>query len=1002
MVAMSEARPGPLSGAPNVFISSTSEDLKEYRERAMKAAVAAELRPVMNEDFEASGARTPLAECMARVGRCDVLVAIVAHRYGWKPKGGRGKSITWLECEEAIRCGREVLAFIVDDNHEWPAHFRDSHQAHAVKQRAKASKELRAELDRDLERLAAFKKWLAARRIRATFGSPDEFQRKVEAALREWLRRPASVPPKADPGRYLGQLREECSWIDIRGLQVGTGRAHRFPIEELYIPLAMAAAPDREHAKMPERREVPLEQALAHRHLVVVGDPGSGKTTFLRHVALARVRETESRKSADFPIFIRIAELLEHIRRRPGSNLAEDSPMWLIDFLAWRSKEFNQGLDQDFFRQKCENGPAIVMLDGLDEAPNTRERETAVRLFEKATRAFRNCRFVVSTRPLSYAGRGVLAGFETAAIEPLEAPAIHTFLERWCAALFPESAAAAKKHQAELTGALRSVPEIRRMARNPVMLTALAVVHWNERRLPEQRADLYESILNWLARSRDMRAGRASADRCLQLLQQLALAMQAAPQGRRVQIEKGEAANALARWFESPVQALAFLEQEEVDSGIVVSRGTELRFWHLTFQEYLAARAIGGMEEAEQRALLLCEDAIYRIEWREMVLLLAGVLCGRQGPGKVNGLFRAVLDRLGANPSVAVHAKCAGLLGRMVNDLKPLGYSPADPRYRYVMAAVLGIFEKERSRQIEFKIRLEAAEALGQAGDPRLDGPNWILIKGKRGLKDFEIGKYPVTVAEYRHFVDDGGYGDERWWNAGGFGRTTAPEGWDDQQDHPNRPVVGVSWHEACGYVAWAGVRLVSDKEWEWAARGPASRKYPWGNEEPDATRANSSETGPKQVTLVGLYPCGSTPEGVEDMAGNVWEWVENWSDERRMYKVLRGGSGDLDASYLRSSYRYYNEPEFRLSDGGFRVAREVSFDSPFFFLDTGAKPRSKSFLRSLRTPPGRRCGGIIAVPVAAASKTHWLQCLAEKSVCHRSDLRLAPRIPPRRITRHS
>ncbi len=201
----------------------------------------------------------------------------MAHRYGGKPKGGRGKSITWLECEEAVRCGLEVLAFMVDDNYSWPEHFKDSYQAQAVKQRAHAGKALRSELDRDLERLAAFKRWLNGRRMRATFGSADDFQRKGEAALGEWLRRPTPPPPKADPSQYLEQLREQCSWIDIRGLQVGTGKAHRFPIEELYIPLTMAAAPGRERAEMAERRAVPLEEALAHRRLVVVGDPGSGK-----------------------------------------------------------------------------------------------------------------------------------------------------------------------------------------------------------------------------------------------------------------------------------------------------------------------------------------------------------------------------------------------------------------------------------------------------------------------------------------------------------------------------------------------------------------------------------------------------------------------------------------------------------------------------------------------------------------------------------------------------
>jgi hypothetical protein len=169
----------------------------------------------------------------------------------------------------------------------------------------------------------------------------------------------------------------------------------------------------------------------------------------------------------------------------------------------------------------------------------------------------------------------VLTGFHTAQIEPLEAAGITIFLKHWCDQLFPESAEAAKNHLDELDQALRDRAEIRRMARNPVMLTALAVVHWNERRLPAQRADLYECILKWLLEARQRRPGRESGKRCLELLQSLALAMQQHPKGRLVQAEKSWAASVVPQ---------AFLEQEEVDSGIIASRGSELRFWHLTFQ----------------------------------------------------------------------------------------------------------------------------------------------------------------------------------------------------------------------------------------------------------------------------------------------------------------------------------------------------------------------------------------------------------------------------------
>jgi hypothetical protein len=86
------------------------------------------LFPEMMEYFTASGKHKPLAECLAKVSECDVLVVIVAHRYGWKPPGQRGKSVTWLECLEAERQGKEVIAFLVDEKSEWPENFRDRHR----------------------------------------------------------------------------------------------------------------------------------------------------------------------------------------------------------------------------------------------------------------------------------------------------------------------------------------------------------------------------------------------------------------------------------------------------------------------------------------------------------------------------------------------------------------------------------------------------------------------------------------------------------------------------------------------------------------------------------------------------------------------------------------------------------------------------------------------------------------------------------------------------------
>src|SRR5205814_1225918 len=111
-----------------VFISSTSEDLKLFREAARDAAIRAGFEPVMMEYFNAQGEHAPYKACMEKVVGCDVVVAIVAHRYGWAPpdqpgpKANRTKSITWLECERARKLTprREVLAFVVDEKCVWP------------------------------------------------------------------------------------------------------------------------------------------------------------------------------------------------------------------------------------------------------------------------------------------------------------------------------------------------------------------------------------------------------------------------------------------------------------------------------------------------------------------------------------------------------------------------------------------------------------------------------------------------------------------------------------------------------------------------------------------------------------------------------------------------------------------------------------------------------------------------------------------------------------------
>ena len=973
---------------PVVFISSTAKDLIAHRDAAAKAARQSGFEDVRMEDFEAQSLNPPYAACMEKVRECDVLVVIVADRYGWVPEDqpdNQAKSITWLECEEMLReakekPSKEVLAFVVDQDYKWPVEFNEAYRATEALLKGALTPGLLTEIKRNVKKLDEFKAWLDSHGFRRKFTDAPNLNSEVQDSLNKWRQRhdrvPQTPPPTHDdPAEYLRQLRELTRWIDIRGLQVGAGKAYRFPIGDLYIPLSAAGADPvgnfRGEAGADPGR-IPLEDALRHQRLVIEGDPGAGKTTFLRRIAFEMCRDdgqssfalpVETRPPNGFPLYLRIADLDEHIgncRRhtQAGAPTTDHSPQWLAHCLAAQAADRGWNLNAAFFTDRLNRPGTILLLDGLDESPNTRRREIVARMLEEAVTAFPNCRFVVTTRPLSYTGPARLPGFAEVRIDELQPDAIEAFLGHWSRCLFPGDERSAREHLRTLAEALHARPAIRGMARNPVMLTALAVVHWNERRLPEQRADLYSSIAGWLARARESRPGRASSDLVLTLLGHLALGMQNQPKGRIPQISKAAAADIVAPQFREIAdpnlrleRARAFLADEEVDSGIFISRGPDLRFWHLTLQEFLAARTIAGLTDESQRELLFEGERLYRPEWREVMLLLGGVLIG-QGASKVDGLFGAMLQRVDPSARLAEKARCAGLIGAMMRDLQPYSYSLADPSYQRMLREALDIFDREKSQGIDLKVRLAAAEALGQAGDPRLRLPKnddyWVSIpagkfvmgEGKGDeehehevyLDAFQIGRYPVTAYEYGVFLEDAEH--------------KPPEEWEEQSLHPNRPVVNVTWFDAEAYCQWAaaktkGVRLPTEAEWERAARGATGRRYAWGNAKPNPDLANYNEARIGSPSPVGLFPRGSTPapENIADLTGNVWEWVSDWYDasyyknsprenpkgpNSREGKVLRGGSWGLDSTYLRAADRIRNRPGFRLVSFGFRCVREV------------------------------------------------------------------------------
>ena len=149
-------------------------------------------------------------------------------------------------------------------------------------------------------------------------------------------------------------------------------------------------------------------------------------------------------------------------------------------------------------------------------------------------------------------------------------------------------------------------------------------------------------------------------------------------------------------------------------------------------------------------------------------------------------------------------------------------------------------------------------------------------------LSAFWIDMYPVTNAQYRKFIEQGGYENPTFWTPEAWEwrireEIDQPSMWErNQWDDPNQPVAGVSWYEASAYAHWAGKALPTEAQWEKAARGTDGRRYPWGDNWPTSELANfNNHVG--HITPVGSYPKGVSPYGCHDMAGNVNNWCADW-----------------------------------------------------------------------------------------------------------------------------
>jgi formylglycine-generating enzyme required for sulfatase activity len=834
---------------------------------------------------------------------------------------------------------------------------------------------------------------------------------------------------------YRRMVIQTSSSIPLRGVDVGSSDPSQTQKEigltNVYVELETTQQVELT-AKQKEKRRIAdgmdrektrpltvLETVILNRRLVLLGDPGGGKSTFVNFLAYCLAAHALDpgegwlahlsgwpQSEANLPPLI--VSLRDFASSTSGALPAKAEPHHLLDFIKARLETQNLGFAVRPLEKGLDEGAVMVLLDGLDEVPTQAQRiftRDAVRIFMKR---YDKNRFLITCRILSYQppekGKPDLRLTELPSFEiaPFDNAKIDRFVTAWYAELgrlgiVPTSDTEALA--ARLREAVRR-PDLQRLAPNPLLLTVMALVHTHKGRLPDTRALLYEEtvdILLWRweqiklsgkeaaprLRQYLLEAGRSEVD-LKRVLWELAYHAHAATQS-------GEKDDALVYIAEhSILKSLAGLKCDEnnpdgdlswakrvvdlmkIRTGLLLESQPEIfTFPHRTFQEYLAGAHLAAQTDfARQSTVLAGQGAL----WREVILYAVGKLV--YVSGDVEKPLALVAELC---PEEAYDSATAWRLAWLAGDaLQEIGLK------RVCDSA----FGRDLLKRVQYRLksfleycklavdeRNRAGNTLATLGDPRFDPERWFLpsdedcgfihiLAGKfiMGSEenlierpqheldlpyDYWIAKYPVTVAQYRAFVEANGNKVGNHESLCGIA---------------NHPVVFVTWHDALSYCGWLSgqleqlakelvskgnsttfwqglangklrVSLPSEAEWEKAARGTDGRDYPW-NDNFDPNKANTYETGIGYTNAVGAFPNGQSPFGALDISGNVGEWTRTISGFDYPYemkdgredlysdsaRILRGGCFYFHAKDARCAARSHEQPHFSFRYDGFRA----------------------------------------------------------------------------------